>query len=75
MDLLRVLKKDLVGDLVSTLQIRRTNTLSENICPCVLFTGVPLPYKELIIAFGDYVEAYEGMDNMSGARSLACVAL
>jgi hypothetical protein len=36
---------------------------------------VPLPYKELIIAVGEYVEAYEGMDNMSGARSLACVAL
>jgi hypothetical protein len=27
------------------------------------------------VAFGDYVEAYEGMDNMSGAHSSACVAL
>jgi hypothetical protein len=75
MDLLRVLKKDLVGDLVSTLKIHRTHALSENICPCILFTGVPVPYKELIIAFGDYIEAYEGMDNTSGARSSACVAL
>jgi hypothetical protein len=27
------------------------------------------------MAFGDYVEAYEGTDNMSGARSAACIAL
>ncbi len=27
------------------------------------------------MAFGDYVEAYEGTDNTSGARSAACIAL
>jgi hypothetical protein len=41
-----------------------------------LFTGVPVDYKkELLLAFGDYVEAYEGTDNTSRARSSACIAL
>jgi len=31
--------------------------------------------KELQVAFGDYVEAYEGTDNTSRARSAACIAL
>jgi hypothetical protein len=31
--------------------------------------------KELQLAFGDYVEAYEGTDNTSCARSAACIAL
>jgi len=29
-----------------------------------LFMGVPVPCKEFEVAFGDYVEVYEGMDNM-----------
>jgi hypothetical protein len=63
----------LVGDLVvycvSRLNIRRTAALAENICPRVLFTGVPMDYKkELTCAFGDYVEAYEGTTNTSRAR-------
>jgi hypothetical protein len=41
----------------------------------VLFTGAPIDYrKELQVAFGDYVEAYEGTDNTSRARSAACIA-
>jgi hypothetical protein len=67
--------KDLVGYAVLRLNVRRTLALSQNLCPRVLFTGVPVPYKEFSIAFGDYVEAYEGMDNTSGVRSAACIAL
>jgi hypothetical protein len=67
---------DLVAYCVSRLNIRRTTSLSENICPRVLFTGVPVDYKkELTYAFGDYVEAYEGTTNTSRARSSACIAL
>jgi hypothetical protein len=67
---------DLVAYCVSRLNIRRTTSLSENICPRVLFTGVPVDYKkELTYAFGDYVEAYEGTTNTSKARSSACIAL
>jgi hypothetical protein len=36
---------------------------------------VPVPFREFSVAFGDYVEAYEGTDNTSGARSAACIAL
>jgi hypothetical protein len=71
----KVLVRDLVGYAVSRLNIRRTQALSDNVCPRVLFTGVPVPYKELAVAFGDYVEAYEGTTNTSGARSAACIAL
>jgi len=72
----KVLVKDLVAYVVSRLNIRRTTALSENVCPRVLFTGAPVDYKkELQVAFGDYVEAYEGTDNTSRARSSACIAL
>jgi len=72
----KVLVKDLVAYVVSRLNIRRTTALSENVCPRVLFTGAPVDYKkELQVAFGDYVEAYEGMDNTSRARSAVCIAL
>jgi hypothetical protein len=71
-----VLVKDLVAYAVSHLNICRTTSLNENVCPRVLFTGVPVDYKkELLLLFGDYVEAYEGMDNTSKARSSACIAL
>jgi hypothetical protein len=67
---------DLVAYCISRLNIRRTTALAENICPRVLFTGIPVDYKkELTCAFGDYVEAYEGTTNTSRARSLACIAL
>jgi hypothetical protein len=71
----QVLVKDLVGYSVSRLNVRRTQALSQNVCPRVLFTGMPVPYKEFSVAFGGYVEAYEGTDNTSGARSAACTAL
>jgi hypothetical protein len=70
----QVLVKDLLGYSVSRLNVRRTLALSQNVCPRVLFTGAPIPYKEFSTALGDYVEAYEGMDNTSGARSAACIA-
>jgi len=71
-----VLVKDLVAYAVSRLNIRHTTSLNGNVCPRVLFTGVPVDYKkELLLAFGDYVEAYEGTDNTSRARSSAGIAL
>jgi hypothetical protein len=67
---------DLVAYCVSRLNIRHMTALAENVCPRVLFTGVPIDYrKELAYAFGDYVEAYEGTTNTSRARSAACIAL
>jgi hypothetical protein len=74
------LPRQLIGDLVaycvSRLNIRRTTALAENVCPSVLFTGVPIDYRrELAYAFGDYVEAYEGTTNTSRVRSAACIAL
>jgi hypothetical protein len=68
--------KDLVVYTVSRLNIRRTTSLSENVSPRVLFTGVKIDHKkELNLSFGDYVEAYEGTDNTSTARSSTCIAL
>jgi hypothetical protein len=68
----KVLVKDLVAYVVSRRNICRTTALSENVSPRVLFTGAPVDYKkELQVAFGDYVEEYEGMDDTSRARSSA----
>jgi hypothetical protein len=54
----------------------RTTSLNENVCPRVLFTVVPVDYKkDLLLAFGEYVEACEGTNNTSRARSSACIAL
>jgi hypothetical protein len=67
---------DLVAYIVLRLNIRRTTALSENVSPRVLFTGMLVNYdKELCLAFGDYVESYEGMTKTSKARSSACIAL
>jgi hypothetical protein len=66
-DLPRVLVEDLVAYMVSRLNVCRTTSLSENVCPRVLL--------ELQVAFGDYVEAYEGTDNTSRAHSSECIAL
>jgi hypothetical protein len=75
-DLPRSLIEDLVAYSVPRMNIRRTNALAESVCPRVLFAGIPVNYKkELVLAFGDYVEAYEGTDNTSRARSAACIAL
>jgi hypothetical protein len=72
----RSLVPELVAYVVSCMSIRRTTTLSENVCPRVLFTGIPVDFKrELCMASGDYVEAYEGTDNTSRMRSSACIAL
>jgi hypothetical protein len=71
----QVLVDDLVAYAVSCLNIRHMQAFNGNMCPKVLFTGMPVPYKEPTIAFGDYMEAYEGTDNMSKVRSAACLAL
>jgi hypothetical protein len=74
--LLYSLVGDLVGYVVSRLNARRTTSIEGNMCPKVLFTGRPLEFKkEFRLAFGDYVEAYEGTTNTMTARSTACVAL
>jgi hypothetical protein len=66
----------MVAYAVSQLNIRRVSSLSENICPQVLFTGIKVDYKkELNLSFGDYVEAYKKTDNTSTACTLACIAL
>jgi len=71
-----ILVKDLVAYAVSRLNIWRTTSLNENVCPSVLFTGVPADYKkDLLLVFEDYIEAREGTDNTSRARSSACIAL
>lgn len=58
------------------MNICRTNTLAESVCPHLLLKGIPVNYKkELMLAFGDYIEAYEGMDNTFKACSWMCVAL
>ncbi len=45
---------ELVAYVLSRLNIQWTSALSENVCPRVLFTGVPVNYKkELKVAFGD----------------------
>jgi len=42
----------------------------------VLFTGMPVGYKnKLLVAFGDYIEAYKVTDNTLRAHSSACIAL
>jgi hypothetical protein len=72
----RSLVPELVAYIVSRLNIRRTTALSENVCPRVLFMGIPVDFKrELCMAFGDYVEAYEGTDNTSRMHSSTCIAL
>jgi hypothetical protein len=69
------LVKDLVAYAVSRVNIQRTSALSDNIAPRVAFTGIPIQYqKELTFTFGNYVEAYEGTDNTSRPRSVACIA-
>ncbi len=41
-----------------------------------LFTGLHVNYKkELSLAFSDYVEVYDGTDNMACSFSVPCIAL
>jgi hypothetical protein len=71
-----IMVKDLVAYCVSRLNIRRTTAINSNVCPRVLFTGIKINYgKELALAFGDYVEVYDGTDNTSRPRSIPCIAL
>jgi hypothetical protein len=70
------LVEDLVAYVVSRMNIWRTMALMENMCRRVLFMGIPVDYKkELLLAFRDYVVAYEGTNNMSNACSATCIAL
>ena len=72
----RILVKDLVAYAVVRLNIFRTTALTQNVCPKVLFTGLKVNYKkERELAFGDYCEVYDGMDNTSRSRSIPCIAL
>ncbi len=71
-----MLMKDLVAYAISWINILRTTAINLNICPWLLFSGVWINYKkELERAFGDYVEVYDGMENMSKYRSIPCTAL
>jgi hypothetical protein len=67
---------DLVAYAVARLNIHRTSALTEAVAPKVAFTGIPVHYhKDVRLAFGDYIEAYEGTTNTSRPRSSACIAL
>jgi len=71
-----IMVRDLVAYCVSRINIRRTTAINTNVCPRVLFTGIKVNYKkELELAFGDYVEVYDGTDNTSKPRSIPCIAL
>jgi hypothetical protein len=61
---------------VSRINLHRTTALSENVCSRVLFTGMLIDYRrELLLAFGDYAEAYKGTTNNMAEHSAACIAL
>jgi hypothetical protein len=71
-----VLIKELVAYAVSQIYIHRFMAINLNVCPWILFTGTRINYKkELELAFGDYVEVYDGMENMSKSRSILCIVL
>jgi hypothetical protein len=68
--------KDLVAYAVAWINIHRTTAINLNVCPKVLFTGLGVDYgKELGLAFGDYCEVFDGMDNTSKPRMVLCIAL
>jgi len=68
--------KDLVAYCVSRMNTRGTTALSGNLSPRVLFTGIkPNFKKEFSLAFGDYVEVYNGTTNTSQERSVGAIAL
>ncbi len=55
------------------INIHRMMALTENVCPRVLFTGMPIDYKkELQLAFGDYSEAYKRSNEQYG-RTQCCL--
>jgi hypothetical protein len=73
--------KDLVTYTVSRINLKRTMSLTDNVCPRVKFTGVRPGYEsEFGLAFGDYVEAYnprvqQESNNVMIARTLPCISL
>ena len=68
--------KDLVAYAVCRIHIRRTSAINQNVCSKVIFTGIKVNFKkELDLAFGDYVEVYDGTDHTSRSRSIPCIAL
>jgi hypothetical protein len=70
------LVKDLVANVISHINICRTMAINLNVCPSVLFTGVRINFKkELELAFGDYIEVYDGTKNTSKSNSIHCIAL
>jgi hypothetical protein len=65
-----------VAYVVSRIIIQHTTTLEDTIASKVAFTGIPVYYhKDVKLSLGNYLEAYEGMDNTSHPCSSACVAL
>jgi hypothetical protein len=61
---------------VSHINIRCTTALNVNVCPKSFFTGLRVNYKkELSLAFGDYAEVYNGVDNTARSCSVPCIAL
>jgi hypothetical protein len=70
------LVKDLVTYAASCINICCTTALNVNVCPKVLFTGLPMNCnKELSLAPGEYAEVYDGTDNMACNHSVPCIAL
>jgi hypothetical protein len=68
--------KDLMMYCVSRVNLRRMSALDGTVCPKVLFTGLKPNYrKELLLAFGDYVEVHTATDNTSRERSVPCIVL
>jgi hypothetical protein len=71
-----VLVKDLVAYVVTRINSERSAAIKLNVAPKVLFTGTQMDFKkEFCLAFGDYCEVYDEMDNTARARSVPCIAL
>lgn len=58
--------RDLVVYTMSRINTCKIMAINLNICPRILFTGIWVNYKkELKLAFGDYVEVYDGTESTS----------
>ncbi len=61
---------------MSHINIRRTTVVNVTVCLKLLFTGLCVNYKkELSLAFGDYIEVYDGTDNTAHSHSVPHIAL
>ncbi len=73
--------KDLVTYVVSLMNLKRTTSLTDNVCPRVKFTGLRPGYEaEFGLAFGDYMEAYnpraqQESNDVMLTRTKLCIAL